>query len=71
MILICLMWKNIQKHLEKLKNEHKINSDVIESCLAHMEQNSVKAAYNRQSKFKYLDEKRILMQWWADWLDYI
>ena len=55
----------------ELRNEHKINSDVIESCLAHSKQNSVKAAYNRQSKFKYLDEKRILMQWWANWLDSI
>ena len=53
----------------ELRNEHKINSDVIESCLAHSEPNSVKAAYNRQSKMKYLDEKKELMQWWANWLD--
>ena len=53
----------------ELRNEHKINSDVIESCLAHSEQNSVKAAYNRESKYKYLEEKRDLMQWWANWLD--
>ncbi len=26
----------------ELRNEHKINSDVIESCLAHAEQNTVK-----------------------------
>lgn len=48
---------------------HGKNSDIIESCLAHAELNTVKKAYNRESKFKYLDEKRELMQWWADWLD--
>lgn len=48
---------------------HGLHSDFIESCLAHAEQNSVKKAYNRESKFKYLEEKRKLMQWWADWLD--
>lgn len=50
-------------------SEHHLHSDIIESCLAHAEANKVKAAYNRSSKYKYLDEKRDLMQWWADWLD--
>ncbi len=49
--------------------KHGLHSDIIESCLAHAEKNSVKAAYNRESKYKYIDEKRKLMQWWADWLD--
>jgi len=48
--------------------EHGLSSDIIESCLAHAEQNSVKRAYNRESKYKYIDEKRILMQWWSDFL---
>ncbi|MDX9795578.1 MAG: tyrosine-type recombinase/integrase [Arcobacteraceae bacterium] len=50
------------------RNEHGINSDVIEACLAHAEPNSVKAAYNRVEKMKYIDEKRVLMQWWSDWI---
>ncbi|TLT03331.1 tyrosine-type recombinase/integrase [Aliarcobacter cibarius] len=49
--------------------EHGFHSDIIESCLAHKEKNRVKAAYNRESKYKYLQEKKELMQWWADWLD--
>lgn len=49
--------------------EHGLHSDVIESCLAHSEKNAIKAAYNRESKYKYIDEKRKLMQWWADWLE--
>ena len=53
---------------EKLK-EHGFSSDIIESCLAHEEQNQVKASYNRSSKMKYFEEKKELMQWWADWLD--
>lgn len=48
---------------------HGFHSDIIESCLAHTEHNLVKKAYNRESKYKYIDEKRKLMQWWADWLD--
>jgi integrase len=53
---------------EKIK-EHGFNSDIIESCLAHIEKNKVKAAYNRESKFKYFEEKKELIQWYADWLD--
>lgn len=53
---------------EKIK-EHGFHSDIIESCLAHAETNKIKAAYNRESKMKYYDEKKELMQWWANWLD--
>lgn len=53
---------------EKIK-EHGFNSDIIESCLAHEERNQVKASYNRSSKMKYFEEKKELMQWWADWLN--
>lgn len=49
--------------------QHGLSSDIIESCLAHAEQNTVKKAYNRESKLKYIDEKRKLMQWWSDFLD--
>ena len=48
--------------------EHGFHSDIIEACLAHKEKNRVKAAYNRESKYKYFEEKKELMQWWADWL---
>lgn len=49
--------------------EHGFHSDIIESCLAHKERNRIKAAYNRESKYKYINEKRELIQWYADWLD--
>ncbi len=52
---------------EKVK-EHQFSSDIIESCLAHEEQNQVKASYNRSSKMKYFEEKKELMQWWADYI---
>ena len=48
--------------------EHGFHSDIIEACLAHKEKNRVKAAYNRASKYKYFEEKKELMQWWANWL---
>jgi len=53
---------------EKIK-EHGHHSDVIELCLAHVQGNKIKAAYNRDSKMKYFDERKELLQWWADWLD--
>lgn len=40
--------------------------DVIERQLAHAERNKVRAAYNRA---QYLDERKRMMQAWADYLD--
>jgi len=47
-------------------NEHGFREDVIERQLAHGERNSVRAAYNHA---QYLQERRAMMQWWADFLD--
>ena len=49
-------------------NEKGFRSDVIELLLAHVEKNQVRAAYNRA---EYLDERREILQWWADHLDEI
>jgi integrase len=40
--------------------------DVIERQLAHQERNRVRAAYNRA---QHLEERREMMQAWADRLD--
>jgi integrase len=42
------------------------SGDAIERQLAHVEGNSVKAAY---SYAQYLNERREMLQWWADFLD--
>lgn len=47
-------------------NEMGYRSDVIERQLAHTEKNAVRAAYNRA---QYLEERRTMMQAWADFLD--
>ena len=44
---------------------HKLE-DAIEVQLAHVPKNKVRAAYNHHD---YLDERRELLQWWADHLD--
>jgi integrase len=49
-----------------LLNENGFNRDWIERQLAHVEGNSVRAAYNYA---EYLPERRRMMQWWADYLD--
>ena len=47
-------------------NEMGFRSDVVERQLAHQEQNSVRAAYNRA---EYLFERRVMMNRWAEHLD--
>lgn len=49
-------------------NEAGFRSDVIERQLAHQERNNVRAAYNHA---QYMDERRIMMQMWADMVDEI
>ena len=47
-------------------NEMGFRADVIEAQLAHAEKNAVRRAYNHA---EYLDERREMMQQWADYLD--
>ncbi|WP_441253693.1 tyrosine-type recombinase/integrase [Bradyrhizobium sp. 613_E4_N2_2] len=47
-------------------NAQHASADVVERCLAHAPSNKVRAAYNRH---EYQDERRDMMQQWADVLD--
>ena len=47
-------------------NEMGFRADVIERQLAHVEGNATRRAYNHAL---YLDERRDMMQKWADWVD--
>jgi len=49
-----------------MANAAGVNPDVVERCLAHAQRDQVRAAYNRH---QYHDERRILMQQWADHID--
>jgi integrase len=49
-----------------LLNEQGWSPDAIERQLCHMPKDQVRAAYNRA---QYLDERRRMMQAWADYLD--
>lgn len=49
-----------------LLNEQGYRADVIEAQLAHGERNAIRAAYNHAS---YMEERRTMMQEWADYLD--
>jgi len=44
-------------------NEHEFNRDIIESALAHVDNNSIRGVYNRA---EYLEQRRVMMQWWGD-----
>ncbi|CCW32657.1 integrase arm-type DNA-binding domain-containing protein [Xenorhabdus nematophila] len=43
------------------------NDDAIERQLSHVERKNVRAAYIHTSK--HLDERQLMVQWWADYLD--
>ncbi|ECG8703983.1 integrase [Salmonella enterica] len=46
-------------------NEQGFPPDVIEAALAHVDKNEVRRAYNRSD---YLEQRRPMMQWWADFI---
>lgn len=45
------------------------SDDAIERQLSHSERNNVRAAYIHTSE--HLDERRLMVQWWADYLEKI
>jgi integrase len=47
-------------------HDMKFRPEIIEAQLAHKERNKTKASYNRA---EYLEERREMMQGWADYLD--
>lgn len=49
-----------------LNESERWSPDVIESALAHQDQNAIRATYNRASYWKSRVE---MMQWWSDHLD--
>lgn len=49
-----------------IMNEHGWPSDAIEKQLAHANSGSIRGIYNHA---QYMDKRREMMQWWADWVD--
>lgn len=49
-----------------LLNEQGFNPDWIETQLAHVEENKSRKPYNRAN---YLEQRKTMMQQWADYLD--
>ncbi|MCO6556643.1 integrase domain-containing protein [Gilliamella sp. ESL0250] len=47
-------------------NEQGFNYDVIESALSHVDKNAVRRAYN---KAEYEHQKRIMLDWWGDFVE--
>lgn len=43
------------------------SKDAVERQMSHQERNSVRAAYIH--KAEHLEERRLMVQWWADYLD--
>ncbi|MBD2779923.1 tyrosine-type recombinase/integrase [Xenorhabdus szentirmaii] len=49
-------------------NEHGFSHDLIERQLAHVDRNSIRGIYNHA---QYLDKRREMMQWFANYIDRI
>jgi integrase len=47
-------------------NEQGFDPDVIEAALAHVDQNAIRAAYNRA---EYLERRRVMMCWWSNCIE--
>ena len=47
-------------------NEQGHDYDVIESALAHLDDNQVRRAYNRTD---YMERRRKLMDWWSNHIE--
>lgn len=45
------------------------SKDAVERQMSQQERNGVRAAYTHKAEF--LDERRLMLQWWADFLDAI
>ncbi|HZT04397.1 MAG TPA: integrase arm-type DNA-binding domain-containing protein [Steroidobacteraceae bacterium] len=61
-----MTWHGFRTIASTLLNEQGWHPDLIELQLAHQERNKVRAAYNRAQR---LDERRKMMQAWADYLE--
>ncbi len=49
-----------------IANENGFNQDWVELQLAHVSDNKTRASYNHA---QWLNDRRIMMQWWADHVD--
>ncbi|MCR6183400.1 tyrosine-type recombinase/integrase [Escherichia coli] len=49
-----------------IMNENEWPADAIEKQLAHANSGSIRGIYNHA---QYMDKRREMMQWWADWID--
>lgn len=47
-------------------NEQRFDADIIEACLAHVDRNAVRRAYNRSD---YIEQRKKIMQWWSDHIE--
>lgn len=56
-------WRGIASNV---LHENGFEEEHIELQLAHKDRNAVSAAYNHA---KYLPQRTVMMQWWADYLD--
>lgn len=44
-------------------NKQGFDADIIESALAHKDDNAVRSAYNRA---QYMERRKVMMQWWSE-----
>lgn len=61
-----ITWHGWRHTASTLLNEQGYDRDHIEMQLSHADKNSIRGTYNHA---QYLDQRRAMLQAWADWLD--
>ena len=51
--------------LNEHRSEHGLSKDIIELCLAHLDENAVRASYNFAQN---LEDRKRLFEWWGEFL---
>jgi hypothetical protein len=59
-------FRGLASTILSILNESGFNEAQLELQLAHIKRNKVAAAYDHA---KYLKQRTVMMQWWADYLD--
>jgi hypothetical protein len=57
-----LVYHGMKSLASTVLNEYGFAPDIVESALAHIDKNTVIAAYNRA---EYVDRRRDMMDWWS------
>lgn len=66
LLLTTYLIKNAKRGASKHAIKAALIADVVEVALAHVDGNQTRRDYNNA---KYLEQRRIMMGWWSDYIE--